>query len=237
MNSSLSGNFDAEWEALINGTDITAPEITKISNLPNSESKGKERLYRGETVLSSSGEEENESRREESGSESGEAEDNAAILEAVGSTFNTLILQVDELREKYLKESDARKRVEITNKKLMVQLASLAEENAEMQDALKNKVESRNRGSISGPSGRRNKRLTQIDTSNNPEQNIQLALMQGEDDDFAIGFDEGVKTKSNIFSRLSVTVYGMMPFEKDVRVIQASFGGAVAAYFKFFRWM
>jgi hypothetical protein len=235
MNSFASSDFDAEWEALINGTDIAAPQEL---NLPNAEKKDKEKLYEGDTVVSNSEEEQEDSQDEKSDSEGNEVQDNAEILAAVSSTFNTLILQVDELRAKYLKESETRKKMEILNKKMLVQLTSVMEENAEMQEALKNKVEAR-RGSITAPSGgnRRNKRMTQIETANNPEQNLQLALMQGEDEDFMVGFDDGVKAKNNFFNKMSMTINSMLPFEKDVRVIQASFGGAVAAYFKFFRWM
>jgi hypothetical protein len=52
----------------------------------------------------------------------------------------------------------------------------------------------------------------------------------------AIDFEDLTTTRS-AFTVFTRTIYKAMPFKRDVREIQASFGGAVGAYYNFFRWM
>ena len=222
--------FDKEWDSIINGVEIPPKHDNRTQNKKESR-----------TSQYQSDEEESDSHGDSTFSEDDNESDNhnKAVLETISSTFNTLILQVDELRQKYKKESEQRKKIELANQKLTLQVASLEDENAEMHEALKHKAVADRRGSVAaGSSNRRNKRLNMpVDARKSPEQNLQLALMGGgDDDDIGLGIQENAKTHSAL-RQAAQMIFRMMPFEKDIRVVQASFGGAVAAYFSFFRWM
>lgn len=71
----------------------------------------------------------------------------------------------------------------------------------------------------------------------NKDKDIRLALIDRDDDgEYAVDFENLVQSMS-AFTNFTRTVYKWMPFKRDVREIQASFGGAAGAYFNFFRWM
>lgn len=238
MDPSFASDFDQEWDAIVNGIEIPSHETFEAERIGDNDHQGQEKISGRTTKVKGSFDYDRENQSDDDSESESESEvnDQNELLETVSSTFNTLILQVDELREKYKKESEQRKKIEIANKKMALELASLEEENNELQEALQTKHD-RRRGSVAlSSSSRRNNRVN-LQPEKNPDQNIRLALIQGDDEDFSLGLNEDIKTKSTITGRIARTIYGLLPFEKDVRVIQASFGGAVAAYYNFFRWM
>jgi hypothetical protein len=108
-----------------------------------------------------------------------------------------------------------------------------------MTEALKVKIENSRITQQRNPttSPRKQARRIQIEPHKNKEQDIRLALIdENEDDDVAIDFEDLTTTRS-AFTVFTRTIYKAMPFKRDVREIQASFGGAVGAYYNFFRWM
>ncbi len=85
-------------------------------------------------------------------------------------------------------------------------------------------------------SPRKQGRRLAIEPIKNKEQDIRLALIDENEEDVAIDFEDLARS-SSAFTAFTRTLYKSMPFKRDIREIQASFGGAVAAYYNFFRWM
>lgn len=83
---------------------------------------------------------------------------------------------------------------------------------------------------------RKQVRRAPVEVNKTKEQDIRLALIDENEDDVAIDIEDYTNTRS-AFTILTRTIYKSMPFKKDIREIQASFGGAIAAYYNFFRWM
>lgn len=86
------------------------------------------------------------------------------------------------------------------------------------------------------PTSRKQGRRLPIEPTKNKEQDIRLALIDENEDDMAVDFEDLTTTRS-AFTTFTRNLYKAMPFKRDVREIQATFGGAVGAYYNFFRWM
>jgi hypothetical protein len=83
---------------------------------------------------------------------------------------------------------------------------------------------------------RKQARRVPVELNKNKEQDIRLALIDENEEDVAVDFEDFTATRS-AFTNFTRSLYKAMPFKRDVREIQASFGGAVGAYYNFFRWM
>jgi hypothetical protein len=66
----------------------------------------------------------------------GEKDDEEFKLDEVSQKVNTLLLQMEEIRKKFIKETELRKKAETTNKELLLKIADLEEDNIEYQGHL-----------------------------------------------------------------------------------------------------
>lgn len=116
-------DFDAEWESLLNSSSIP--------NNSNSTPKGNHPQV--SELQASALEESSESETED---EFQEINVEDLKLNGINEKFNTLLLQMDEIRQKYIKELELRRKAEITNKELLMKIADLEEDNVEYQGFL-----------------------------------------------------------------------------------------------------
>ena len=117
-------NFHEEWESIINqSTNTTTP--TDIN-------KEKKKNEDGGNETESDGSESEGDLFDQNGEGEDENEEEMRIGE-LGDKLNILLIQMEEIRNKYLKESEIRKKLENTNKELLLKITDLEEDNIEFQ--------------------------------------------------------------------------------------------------------
>lgn len=125
-NGTSNFNIDAEWESLLNNTslhDDYSPR-TDLNNVSKPEVQ--HHFQQGSALVEGTSESETED-------ESQEINEEDLKLNGIHEKLNTLLLQMDEIRQKYLKELELRRKVELTNKELLGKIADLEEDNVEYQ--------------------------------------------------------------------------------------------------------
>lgn len=121
-------DFDSQWESLLNDSMGLAPPTTskQHGDLPEEQ--------QGVTLTEESTE--SESEIEEDEDEENEREDinpEDIKLDSFNEKLSILLIQMEDIRKKYIKEVESRRRAELANKDLMFKVADLEEENVEYQ--------------------------------------------------------------------------------------------------------
>jgi hypothetical protein len=107
-------DFDSQWQAILNESNPNVlPKTSEAPQLP---------LPQVELTESSESETDEEN----------ENPDDISLGD-INLKLNTLLLQMEEIRKKYLKEAELKRRAELSNKDLLVKIADLEEENVEYQ--------------------------------------------------------------------------------------------------------
>lgn len=158
-------------------------------------------------------------------------------VEELKSQFKRLEEQMKAMKSKYNTILTASHQQEIKNKELSVQIETLEEENKELQNALTQRVEN----GAAAPSGSRPRRRgPRISGAKKPkDEALRAGLLEDEEEGEDIGEDLDVfgENKKDLLIKVLNWCIKKTPFQNDIREMHATFGGAVAAYFLFFRWM
>lgn len=154
--------------------------------------------------------------------------------------FSEIKKQFLEYKNKHTFLAEAVKCADVTKVDLETKVEDLEDENAQLQLALTKGLENRH----SAPA--RNHATSATDHMSSGE-NI-IGLQQGGEDIRRVLLDQDdineleesaadVETVFNVRRRISRWIERHTPFELENRKLHATFGGAVAAYFLFLRWM
>jgi hypothetical protein len=130
FSSSATDDFDSEWESLLNDSSGKIPSAVskQPSYHPANHHLQQEEF---EEALSDEGESSSESETEEDEFDEINPED--IKLDNFNEKLNILLIQMEEIRKKYIREVESRRKIEQTNKDLLFKVADLEEENAEYQ--------------------------------------------------------------------------------------------------------
>jgi hypothetical protein len=112
--SSADDDFDSQWQALLNESNHNVHSKILEQQLPQ------------QAEVTESSESESEEENEDINPED-------INLGDINEKLSTLLLQMEQIREKYLKEAELKRRAELSNKDLLVKIADLEEENIEYQ--------------------------------------------------------------------------------------------------------
>lgn len=166
-------------------------------------------------------------------------------LSTLGRKLSVLVGQLEDLRYKYKRSKEQNEKMDIINKELIAQIDTLEDENTQLHDNLKEKLEDAKRNKLIGGignfaadkkrgNGGRNKNaaLAQKDKGG-----FNLALISdGDVDDDHVDIGSGANSKS-IIEKYAQKLFDYVPFKRDIQEVRSTFGGATASYFSFFRWM
>jgi hypothetical protein len=250
--------FFIQWDDLLNSSRSTTPSKNSITHRPGDTTKGGKNGNSKESKTNISGiEEGSESESESESGEPSNSEDEDEFdetnitareqqqkkesLGTLGKQLSVLVGQLEDLRFKYSRSKEQNDKMEAVNKELMTQIDTLEDENTELQDNLKEKLEDAKKYKLLGGGGGEKKRGGGGGRRlNNPvqkkDQGFNLALISDNDvDDNHLDMVLG-KSKS-VIEKYAQKLFDYVPFKRDIQEIRSTFGGATASYFSFFRWM
>jgi hypothetical protein len=118
-------DFDSQWESLLNDSS---------GQIQSTASKQPLHHLEKESVIALTEEgESTESETEEDEFDEIDLNPDDIKLDGFNEKLNTLLIQMEEIRKKYIKEVESRRKIELANKDLLFKVADLEEENVEYQ--------------------------------------------------------------------------------------------------------
>lgn len=160
-------------------------------------------------------------------------------LSTLGKKLSVLVGQLEDLRYKYTRSKEQNEKMEGINKELMNQIDTLEDENTELHENLKGKLEDAKRNKLMGGGVGEKKRgggRNIKNTIQKKDQGFNLALISDEGVD-ENHMDMGSSKSKSVIEKYSTLLFDYVPFKRDIQEVKSTFGGATASYFSFFRWM
>ena len=162
-------------------------------------------------------------------------------ISSLGKKLSVLVGQLEDIRSKYKRSKEHNDKLDAINKELITQIDTLEDENNELHENLKEKLEDAKKHKLIGGSTAEKKRKGEGGRNRNvqqkKDQGFNLALIsEGDVHDNHVDIGTGANTKS-VIEKYSRRLFDYVPFKKDIQEVRSTFGGATASYFSFFRWM
>lgn len=224
-------NFETEWSKILGFGKEDASAASAIKESTSETGKEKNKSTQEDETESVDSEHEVERRKA--------IEENKQLIVELKENFKIMSTQFNELKSKYSKSVQNQRQTEIELKELQVQIEILEEENTQLQKVVKDKVTNNRKSSIMLPTAVVKKKIKTQDAGKPVD--FSIILMDIDDDNDAADDDikEHKSTRSlmHMFSNLTKFILLHTPFGEDVKQIKAFYGGGVASYFDFLRWM
>mmetsp|Transcript_4778 Transcript_4778/g.9008 ORF Transcript_4778/g.9008 Transcript_4778/m.9008 type:complete len:814 (+) Transcript_4778:117-2558(+) len=236
IHKSLS-TFDAQWDDLLNTTRSATP--TKVSDkIATARAAGA--TSRANAVIEEESSDEEDDDFDEQEKRTAREIQKKETISTLGNKLSILVSQLDDLRYKYKRSKEHNDKMEVINKELMSQIDTLEEENSELHESLKEKLEDAKKHKMIGGAGAAKKKgegRNLKNTAQKKDHGFNLALISdGDADDHHLDVSMGGSTKS-IIEKYAQKFFDYVPFKRDIQEVRSTFGGATASYFTFFRWM
>jgi hypothetical protein len=163
----------------------------------------------------------------------------ASISSGMRELFAEIKVQISAYKQQYDKLIVAARNAEVLKTDLEIKIEELEEDNAQLQTALAKGLGSKGAQQKANVNRGKSKADQLALAADNQGSDIRKALLMQDEGGLLENEDEfnGLTGFKKLRKSIALWIELHTPFEKENRKIHSTFGGAVAAYFLFARWM